>query len=151
MASRFSFRARLILRLLLLAGFAATGLTYATCSMSAEYFYAAAVNWKNDPPLERAARMERAAALFPLNHMIRNGPAYFYGHVRWSNSQMRAIAALNAALAHDPYALDLRRILAGLYWEIGDRDRAVAELQVVKQFDPGATLAIMVNVNPATR
>lgn len=91
-----------------------------------------------------------ARQAFPFDFRFRMGEASFYARVRWKGSREAAIAAIEAAMQTDPYAMDLRRNLAGLLYEAGNVDGAVRELMFIKHYMPRRNVPILVNANPAT-
>lgn len=97
------------------------------------------------------AYLQRARAIFPLEHWLRSGVADYYSEKRWSGSRDAAIAAIRAALVYDPYSAGLHRNLAGFLMEAGDEAAASAELELVHRISPRSAIQVYVNVNPATR
>lgn len=98
----------------------------------------------------RAYHAERAAGWFPLDPRIRTAPAHLYSAERWEGSRTAAIAALRAAIAVDPLAVDMRRNLAAYLIENGERAAAEAEIAVVSALSPRSAIVLRVNVNPKT-
>lgn len=147
--SRFECRPPSLWQVSWRAAFVAIGLLYATCACVAEWNYLRVWNGS----LSGSARVRSAvlaAAVFPLDGRNRLAPAHFYSTVRYAGSREIAIELLRAALVEDPYAIDLRRNLAGFLLEAGDRAGAERELAFVAQFSPRSRIVLWVNVNPET-
>lgn len=145
--SRFECQPPSLWQVLWRAAFVATGLLYATCAAVAEWNYLRVWNGSLSGPA-RVRSAELAAAIFPLDGRNRLAPAHFYSTVRYAGSREIAIKLLRAALVEDPYAIDLRRNLAGFLLEGGDRAGAERELAFVAQFSPRSKIVLWVNVNP---
>lgn len=94
--------------------------------------------------------LARARRVFPLDHRFRLGEAAFYSRVRWKGSRPAAIEAIGTALLTDPFAMDLRRNLAGLLYEAGDTDGVAREIAILRHYMPRRDVPIFVNANPAT-
>jgi hypothetical protein len=92
--------------------------------------------------------MELAKRLYPFEHRYRLGVAYYYAAVRWKGSRDEAIAAIKDALDTDPFTFDLRRDLAGLYYEEKDMEGVKEEMAVLHYFLPRVQLSLIVNANP---
>lgn len=117
--------------------------------LTAEQQYAE--GWRQ-PALHAAAlpHIGRARAAFPFDHRFRIAVAEYYSRIRWKGSRPEAIAAVRAALATDPFALDLHRNLAGLLYEDGDMAGSQREIAFLARYQPHWPVAIIVNANPAT-
>lgn len=122
--------------------FAATGLMYATCLLAAEWRYSGI-----DRAPTRAqglARAQAAAAWFPLAGRYRAAPAYFHSFYRGPEDHADAMRTVAAALAADPYALDLRLCLLGLLLEEGRDADAADEARRIHALAPKAVIAAKV-------
>ena len=60
-------------------------------------------------------------------------PQQYYALRRWDGARPAAIAALRTALATDPFAADLRPLLARMLSEAGDAESARQEMAIVEQ------------------
>lgn len=97
------------------------------------------------------AGLEAGARWFPLDFRVRQRGAVFCSEYRWPGSGAACRAAIRRELAVNPYALDMRRVYAGLLIEAGIREEAVKQARFVRFYAPHIPLQIPVNVNPATR
>lgn len=134
---------------MLLAAFAATGTTYALIGIASEQLFVSAYRLEDRDAA--MARLHLAAALNPYDYHVRAGPAAYCSEARWKGSGAGCMSALLAELAENPFALDLRRNLAGFLIEAGRIDAAKAEIAFISKFVPGQHLVVPVNANPATR
>lgn len=131
-----------------LAGFAAFGLCYALANGIAESAYSAA--WAADAAGRGATRASIVAQVFPFDPRLRAAPAQYYSARRWPGSRDYAIGVLQNYLDGDPFAVDMRRNLAGYLLEAGDKAGAARELGIVQTLSPRSQINLRVNVNPET-
>ena len=132
------------------AVFAAAGLIYAACSIIGEIEYAKGAFGTARSLDERIYHLRQAARWYPPNHEFRNAASYFMFMNRRKGSLPAAVEAHVIALESNPYAFDIRRNLASLYYEAGLRDLAVAQVNIIKSRAPNAEITLIVNKNPAT-
>lgn len=111
--SRFTTRARPLLRRCVLVILLGIGLAYATCSMLAEYYYS--VGKAGRDARENIAAFRHSAELFPLDRRFRTASALFLANLAVSrdNEQLKKIAIpeIKVALQTDPTQADLLAIL----------------------------------------
>lgn len=140
--SRSISRSRPRRRRLRLVIFAAIGLTYAISLLAAEWHYSAVE--RSASRAEGFAHTLAAAAWFPLAGRYRAAPAYFHSFYRGPQDHDAAMQDVTAALAADPYALDLRLCLLGLLLEEGREADAADEARHIHALAPKALVAAKV-------
>jgi hypothetical protein len=138
--SRCTNRSRPRLARCAAAAFALTGCLYASCLLTAEWHYTAAVSG------DSLAHMTRAAAIFPLAARYRSAPAHLLSANRWDEQRIPAMIAIGQALDGDLYALDLRMNLAAALIEGGHLPQARQQMAIVHRLAPKASMAIKVMV-----
>lgn len=94
---------------------------------------------------------EAGARWFPLDFRIRTRATAFCFEHRWPGSGAWCREATRRELAVNPFALDLRRNLAGMLIEAGAKDEALKQVAVIRALAPHIPLQVPVNLNPATR
>ena len=131
------------------AVFAAAGLIFATCTIVAEIEYAKGAFGDGRTRDERLQYIKSAVRWYPPNHEFRNAVSYFHFMNRQKGSLPEAVEAHVVALESNPYAFDVRRNLASLYYEAGKKELAMEQIGIIKSRSPNANIVLIVNKNPS--
>ena len=123
------------------AAFVAIGLYYTVASLNGEWLYRRGM--VNVVSYGAIADLQQAARWFPLDHNIRMGAATRMWSERFQGSLPLAIQVTQDAITENPYAIDLRAMLVGLYWENDQKDAAVQQMQIFKLIAPKAQLTVI--------
>lgn len=126
LASRFITRARRFLARFVLVILLAMGLTYATCSMLAEFNYV--LGWSGNDLRTMVLHLRESAKLFPLDRRFRTASASLLGNNAIQSSdptyKIVAIPEMKYALRTDPTAADIIAMLVACDLAMGQTEEA---------------------------
>ena len=149
MASRFTSRFLPLCSHLLRGSLCAVVLLFVLAHISAQTEFIAA-HAPGVPHDEALAMLRRARTVFPFDHRLRRGPVDYLIITRWKGSRPMTEAEVKGGLEEDFFALDLHRMLAGLYYEDHNLTGMNEEMAIFRAFMPHGQPSIIVNANPDT-